>query len=224
MLRRCLAALALVFIAAPSMAQLIWHEGTEYKVIAEPQRADAPNGKIEVAEVFSYGCPYCYSAQGNMEKLAAQLPEDAAMTYVHAAFRSDEAWPMFQRAFYAARKLGIAEANHKAMFAAIWETAEIPLIDTRTSTLKRPPPTIEHAAKFYARVSKVSEAEFLKVANSPEIDTEMRRADELIKTWRVPGTPSLVVNGRYLVSNDLPFTQQINLVKYLVGLERRNRN
>ena len=220
MLKRRLLILALLIVSAPALAQLRWREGVHYQVIASPERAGAPAGKIEVAEVFSYACPYCYRAMGEMAGLAAQLPSDAAMTHLHASFRPDEAWPMFQRAYYAARKLGIADATHEAVFKAVWETGEIPLVDIAAGRYRQPLPTIDSAAKFYARSSSLKEADFLKVANSAEISAEMARADALIRKWRVSGTPCLVVNGRYLVSNDVPFNEQAQIVKYLVGLER----
>ena len=219
--QRRLILLALLFIATPALAQMRWREGVEYTPIASPQRADAPADKIEVAEVFSYACPFCYRARGDMAKLAASLPADAAMTYVHASFRPDEAWPMFQRAWYAARKLGIADATHEAMFKAIWETAEIPLMDPASGKPRKPLPAIDSAAKFYAAHSKVKAADFLKVANSAEISAAMAMADALIKQWHVSGTPCLVVNGRYLVSNDVPFAEQAQIVNFLVGLERK---
>ncbi len=137
--------------------------------------------------MFSYGCTYCFQAKEDIAKLAAGLPADAAMTYVHASFLPSEAWPMFQRAYYAALKLGIAEATHDAMFKAVWETGEIPLVDRATGRLRKPSPTIEDAAKFYARVTAVKAAKFLEVANSEEINKAMQDADALVKQWAHPG-------------------------------------
>jgi thiol:disulfide interchange protein DsbA len=221
MLIRRLLLIVLLFGSVPSYAQLLWQEGVHYKKLANPQLAGGvPAGKIEVAEVFSYGCIYCYRAKGEMAKLAAALPADAAMTYVHASFAPAEAWPMFQRAYYAARRLGIADAVHDSLFTAVWETGEIPLLDMATGRIRKPLPTIEDAAKFYARLSPVKAPDFLKMAASPEVEADMRRADELVKAWMVPGTPTLVVNGRYIVDNAQPHAQQRQIALFLVSLER----
>jgi len=220
MLRRRLIFLALMVMCAPAFAQLRWRQGVEYQLLTTEMRAGAPADKIEVAEVFSYGCPYCYKARDDVAKLVAALPADVAMTYVHASFIPGEGWPMFQRAYYTAQHFGIAEAMHDAMFRAIWETGEVPLVDPASGRLRKPLPTIVDAAKFYARLSSVKLADFLKVASSPEVDAAVAHADELVKQWRVPGTPQLVVNGRYLVSNDLPFAEQAQIVQYLITLER----
>jgi thiol:disulfide interchange protein DsbA len=219
MLTRILS-LALLLVATAAPAQLRWQQGVHYQLLPAPQRAGAPADKIEVAEVFSYGCIYCYRAKDVISNLAASLPKDAAMTYVHASFLPNEAWPMFQRAYYTARALGIADTLHDQTFQAVWETAEIPLVDLAAGRIRRPLPTIEDAAKFYARAGSVKAEEFLKVAASPAIEAEMQRADNLVKAWRVPGTPALVVNGRYLVSNSLAHTEQAQIVQFLISLER----
>jgi thiol:disulfide interchange protein DsbA len=113
-------------------------------------------------------------------------------------------------------------ALHEKMFAAVWETREVALLDT-SGGVRKPLPTIEEAARFYAKVGKVKEADFLKRAKSPEIDAAVKRADSLVASWRIPGTPSLVVNGRYLVNNDSvsSWNDIRTLVLYLVDQERQ---
>jgi protein dithiol oxidoreductase (disulfide-forming) len=221
MLIRALAVVALL-ISPSAFAQLRWQEGRHYTTMTGARPAGVPAGKIEVAEVFSYGCIYCYRFKAQITELAKSLPADAQFNYVHASFLPSEAWPMFQRAFYAARSLGIADATHEAMFAAVWETGEIPLLDLKTGRILNPLPTIEAAAKFYARLGPVKQAAFLATANSPQIDAEMKRADDLVKQWKIPGTPSVVVNGRYMVTLESVSNNQDlqQLVAYLVGLER----
>lgn len=216
--------LALVLVAIPvaASAQAKWQEGAHYSLLSGSQTAGVPAGKIEVAEVFSYGCIHCFRAKDAMAKLAASLPPDAAMSYVHASFLPAEAWPMFQRAFYTAQELGIAAATHDEMFKAVWETGEIPLMDAATGRVRRPSPTINDAAKFYARAAAVKEADFLAASTSPAVEARIARAEELVKLWRIPGTPTIVVNGRYIVdSSTLSSWDELNqLVNYLVGLER----
>jgi protein dithiol oxidoreductase (disulfide-forming) len=191
-----------LLLPVAAQAQFRWQEGKDYTVISPPVSSGvAPAGKIEVTEVFSYGCPACFQAMSEVKRLKAGLPPDAALTYVHASFVPSEAWPMFQRAWLTARALGISEENHDRMFVAIWETGEFPLMDPATRRVRNPLPTIEDAAAFYAKHSKVTAAEFLAKARSPEIEAQMRAQDEYVKAGKIPGTPSFVVNGRYLVNN-----------------------
>jgi thiol:disulfide interchange protein DsbA len=221
MLTRLLA-IALLALPLAAPAQMKWQEGAHYTLLSGSQTTGQAPGKIEVTEVFSFGCVHCYRAKDAMVKLAASLPPDAAMTYVHAAFLPAEGWPMFQRAYYTARALGIADKTHDELFKAVWETGEIPLMDAATGRVRRPLPTIEDAAKFYARVAAVKEADFLKASTSPAVEAQIARADELVKLWKIPGTPSLVVNGRYLVDSSAlsSWDEFTALVNHLVGLER----
>jgi thiol:disulfide interchange protein DsbA len=200
LLRPLLLLALLVPVAA--QAQWRWQEGKDYTVISPAISSGmAPAGKIEVTEVFSYGCPACFQAMSEARRTKLGLPPDVAFTYVHASFIPSEAWPMLQRAWLTARALGVAEENHERMFMAIWESGEFPLMDRASGQVRRPLPTIEDAAAFYAKHSKVTAAEFLAKASSPEIEAQMRAQDEYVKAGKIPGTPAFVVNGRYLVNN-----------------------
>jgi protein dithiol oxidoreductase (disulfide-forming) len=222
MLARVLLLIALT-LPLPALAQLRWVEGRDYIAIPNGKPAEARAGKIEVAEVFSYGCIFCFRARDDIAKLQAALPPDAYMTFVHASFVPAEAWPMFQRAFYTAQSLGVAAATHDQMFRAVWETHEILLLDPLTKRVHNPLPTIKDAARFYARVANIKEADFLKRADSPEINAQMKRADALVAAWKIPGTPAVVVNGRYLVEGEslANWNNSRTLVLFLVGLERQ---
>ena len=223
---RLRAAFALLFsllLPLAAQAQLRWQEGQHYKLLPQPAPTSVPAGKIEVTEVFSYGCIYCYRAKDAIGQLAAELPADAVMTYVHASFNPSEAWPMFQRAFYAAQALGVAATTHEQMFVSIWETGEFPLLDPKNGGLKRPLPTLEDAAAFYQKYAAVNAARFVELAKSPPIDDAVKRADRLVEAYRISGTPSLVVNGRYLVMNENlgSWTNVREVIKFLVAQERR---
>lgn len=220
MLGRALILIALL-MPLPALAQLRWIEGQHYVTIPGGQQAELQPGKIEVAEVFSYGCIHCYQARDVIEKLRGALPADAYMTYVHASFRPDEGWPMYQRAWYTAQAMSIGTATHEAMFKAVWETFELGVVDAAGNP-RKPLPTIEQAAKFYARAGKVKEADFVKVARSAGVEAKIKRADAQIKAWRIPGTPAVVVNGRYLVKGEAmaKWDDVRMLVLYLISQER----
>jgi thiol:disulfide interchange protein DsbA len=215
--------LTLLLLPLAAQAQLRWQEGQHYKTLPQPVAAAAPAGKIEVSEVFSYGCIYCFRARDAMRELAAGLPADAVMTYVHASFNPAEGWPMFQRAFYTAQSLGVAAAAHEQMFASIWETGEFPLRDPKTGGIRKPLPTLEDAAAFYQKYAGVDQASFLALAKSKQIDDAVAHADELVQAYRISGTPSLVVNGRYLVMNENlgSWAEIRQMVNFLVAQERR---
>lgn len=223
MKRTFLSLLCLMLLPMAASAQLLWQQGRHYTLLQPAAPVSTPAGKIEVTEVFSYGCIYCFRAKGEMQKLKDGLPADAVMTYVHAAFVPSEGWPMLQRAFYTAQSLGIAEATHDQMFTSIWETGEMPLLDGKSGRMRNPLPTLADAARFYEKYGLVKPETFLKLATSKQIDDAVAHAEQLIKLYKVPGTPALVVNGRYLINNDTlsSSAEQRQLVDFLVGMERR---
>ena len=198
-----------------------WGAGTNYFLIDPPQPTAVAPGKIEVTEVFSYACPACNHFYPVVDRLKAGLPANAEFDFIPAGFRPDEDWPMFQRAYYAAQVLGVDKRTHDAMFDAVWKTGELAVEDPRTQRLKVPPPSIQDAAAFYARTAGIKPETFLAAANSFAVDTRMRQADQMIKNYRVEGTPTIIVNGKYRldVQSAGGPDQVVELVKWLVAKE-----
>ncbi len=198
-----------------------WVAGKHYSVIPQAQRTNVAPGKVEVMEVFSYGCPACNSFRPTMKKLQASLPANAQLVYLPASWNAAEAWPMFQRAYLTAQSLGVAQKAHDSMFEAIWTTGELGISDPQTRRLKTRLPTIDDAAKFYQRVAGVKAADFVNASKSFGVDLKMRQADKQITAMQVTGTPTLVVNGKYRVNNENLKTADeiIELVRFLVARE-----
>ncbi|MBS0569896.1 MAG: thiol:disulfide interchange protein DsbA/DsbL [Proteobacteria bacterium] len=213
-----LAAASFVASAQPAATQA-WEAGKNYFVIDPPQPTSTP-GKIEVTEVFSYGCPACNFAHTYIDSLRKHLPANAQMDFVPASFNAAEDWVVFQRAYLTAKALGIAEKAHDAMFDAVWKTKELGIYDAN-NRIKSPLPTIEDVAKFYARFG-VTPEQFVATANSFTINTRMKQADAFVKATGVDQTPTIVVNGKYrltTVSAGGSWDKAEQLVLYLIDRE-----
>ena len=91
--------------------------GTDYVEIANGQPFDTADGRIEIAEVFGYVCPFCASVQPTVSAMHAKLPPDVHMVYVPAAFGA--MWDNYAKAYYTAEAMGLVEKTHDAMFRAI---------------------------------------------------------------------------------------------------------
>ncbi|MET0254231.1 MAG: thiol:disulfide interchange protein DsbA/DsbL [Luteibacter sp.] len=198
-----------------------WVEGKQYFRIDPAQPTSTP-GKIEVTEVFSYGCPACFQFHGIVDELAKSLPRGTVMTYTPASFRPDENWPLLQRAYLTAQAFGVDKQSHDAVFDAVFKSGELGMMDQQTGKPKAKEawPTIQDVAKFYAKYG-VKPEEFVATANSFTINTKMKRADELIKAYEVDSTPTIVVNGKYRLT---PITaggypQALELTQWLVSKE-----
>ncbi len=198
---RFLVALFVLSLASTSHAATPrFEEGRHYSVLASPQPTRVAPGKVEVTEVFSYGCPGCYQFESTMVRLRSALPANAQLNVVHAAWNKAESWPMFQRAFATAQVLGIAEQSHAAMFEAVWgRGGALAVVDSQTGRLKARQPTIQDVARFHASRGVCTEAQFLKAAQSFAVETRVRQSEALVRGYQVPQTPCLIVDGRYRV-------------------------
>ena len=213
--------LALVFTSFAHAAT--YTEGVNYFLVSPAQHTNVPAGKIEVAEVFSYGCPFCAQISPLIHQLQASLPPNAQMTFLPASFNPGEGWPMFQRATCTAQILGIFDKTHEKVFDAVWKTGELAISDPKTHQIKNPLPTIEDVAKYYNHISGVPVQKFLDTAKSFAVDTAMRRDDALVLAYHIDGTPSLLVNGKYRVTVQSAggMQQMIEVAKYLVVQESK---
>jgi thiol:disulfide interchange protein DsbA len=218
-----LAMLAIVLAPLTQAAQT-FAEGTSFDVISPAQRTTVAAGKVEVLEVFSFGCPACNRFQPVIEALAQNLPANAQLAYLPASFQPAEDWVVFQRAFFAAQALGIETRTHQGIFDAIWESGELQTIDSDTHRIKTPLPSIEDVAKCYERLSGIKADVFLATARSAAVAAKMQAADAQITAMRVPATPGIVVNGKYRINMDSLQNQSelFDLVSYLVAKETKH--
>ncbi len=212
--------LAVVLIPVSQAAQT-WAEGENYQVLNPVQRTNVKAGKVEVMEVFSYGCVACNAFQPMMAALEHNLPASAQMVFLPASFLPQEDWPMLQRAYFTAQALGISTRTHQAIFDAVWKTGELGISDPVTHRLKSPLPSIEDAAKCYERLTGVKADVFLATAKSFGVDLKVRTADTQVGAMQIPGTPCIVVNGKYRINMDSLRSQDdlIGIVRYLVAKE-----
>lgn len=198
-----------------------WVEGKNYFTI-EPQQPTGNPDKIVVTEAFSYACPACNAFHTTADQLEKSLPSNAVMTYLPVSFRPDENFPLFQRAYFAAKALGVAEKAHDAIYDAVWKSGELASDDLTTGRPKPQSawPTIDDVAKFYAKYG-VDPKQFVAVANSFSVNTQMKRADDMVKAYGVDGTPSIIVNGKYRFTPGSAggYAQSLELTQWLIAKE-----
>ena len=198
-----------------------WVEGKDYFVIQPAQRPSTPPGTVEVTEVFSYACIYCNRAVPVMNKLKAALPSNARMTYLPAAFNSSESWPMFQRVYYTLAALDQIPKQHDAVYSAVWTSKELAVTDPDGRRLKSPQPTIEDAARFFEKKAGIKADQFLATAKSFSVDANCRRASTLVAAYKIDGTPTLIINGKYRIGAQKLASESelIAMVKWLIAKE-----
>ena len=182
--------------------------GTDYLLIEGGQPWQAVDGTIEVVEMFNYICPACYSFDSTLGKWKARQPADVRVVYVPAQFRPD--FVPYAKAFFAAESLGIEEKSHGAVYEAIHVKHSIPAEGDKIDEAK--------VAGFYAAYG-VSAEQFTNAMNSFAVNGKLSKANQFALRSKVEGTPSLIVNGKYLVKGR-SWDDMLRIADHLIAQER----
>lgn len=189
--------------SAPSAAPV---EGQDYDLIANPGPFAPLAGKIEVVEVFGYTCPHCAHFEPQLKEWVSKQPADVRFTAVPAAFGGY--WDSYARAFYAAEQTGVLGRSHANVFKALHEDRSLPVQNVTPAEL----------ATFYSSYG-VQPAQFEQALRSQAVDDKVKNARAFAMRVQVPGTPALIVNGKYLVKGRT-FDDTLRITSALVARER----
>ena len=190
---------------APAPAALV--EGEDYSVIADLKPFAPVKGKIEVAEIFWYGCHHCADFEPMVQAWKAKQPNDVSLTYVPVVYELDDP---FAQGFFAAQSLGALDKTHAATFDAVNESHDMPSN-----------PTIDELASFYATLG-VDQKKFKAAAASPAVAARLQQARAFMLGSGMEGTPTLVVAGKYLVHGNR-LEDRLRIAGQLVARERASR-
>ncbi len=186
-----------------------YDEGIEYKRISPPVPVEAPAGKVEVVELFWYGCPHCFHFEPLLENWVKKLPEDVVFRREPAVF--NPLWALHAKAYYTAELLKVLDRMHPVLFDAI---------HVQQRKLKTP----EALRKLFAEHG-VKPADFDRVFNSFAVDVKLRRAAELTRRYGIDGVPTLIVQGTFRTDGPLANGHQgmLRIADYLIDRERKRR-
>lgn len=163
-------------------------EGTHYQRLPEKLPTTYRGDEVgEIMEVFSYSCIHCFNLEPFVQTWKQSKPDDIRFTLVPVLF-NDRQLPE-ARAYYAGEFLDLHEESHMAIYN------EIHLNRTRMATDDR-------FASFFTRFG-VSEEDYRNMANSFAVNVRINQAQRITQGGQVQGTPSLIVNGQYLVTGQM---------------------
>ena len=182
--------------------------GTDYVLIENGQPFQPAAGKIEVAEIFGYVCPACAAFQPLIGPWKAGLPSDVNFVYVPAMFGGT--WDNYARAFYAAQSMGLQEKTHEALYSAIH--AE------QTLKGERGRDSVEDIAAFYGKHGADAK-QFASTMSSFAVNAKTNAAKQFAQRSQITGTPSVIVNGKYLVKGK-SFPDMLRIADHLIARER----
>ena len=184
--------------------------GTAFEAVAQPIATDNA-AKIEVAEIFWYGCSHCYSMDAPLNAWVKKLPSDVYFKRVPGL--PNPSWAPMAKTFYAMETLGISEKLHTKLFEAIHKTKALD-------------PTNEKAAiEWVTLQSGLDKLKVEQAFKSFTINTSLNRAALVFRNSGATGVPSLIIDGKYITSSTMAGgnEQALKTADYIIGNVRADK-
>jgi thiol:disulfide interchange protein DsbA len=177
---------ALTFLALSTSLQASIVAGHDYVVLDVPQRLEN-NGKIEVVEFFSWGCPHCYEFYPKLSRWLASLPKDHSFKRVPVGLGHPE-WEALAKAYYALQSTGDVDRLDSQIFEDIHKN-HVWLYDEKSITT-------------WVGKHGVDVARFTAAFRSFGVNTSEAQAEQKAEDFRIPGVPTLAIANKYMVSGE----------------------
>ncbi|MGY4534097.1 thiol:disulfide interchange protein DsbA [Pseudomonas sp. TE3786] len=175
-----LATASLIGMTATATAAEPIEAGKQYVELSSPVPVSKP-GKIEVVELFWYGCPHCYHFEPTINPWIKKLPDDVHFIRIPAMFGG--VWDAHGQMFVTLETMGVEDKVHAAVFDAIQQQGK---------KLAKP----EEMAEFLA-TQGIDKDEFLKTYNSFGVKSQVEKDKKLAMAYQISGVPTMIVNGKY---------------------------
>lgn len=184
-----------------------YQEGEHFRRMTTAQGTSSSPDKIEVAEVFWYGCGHCYNFDPLVEQWKEDLPADVSFVRIPVIWNPTN--EVHARAMYAAQALGLYDEAHDEIFKAIHNEGNQLSSQQGLET-------------FFARLGVDSSA-FNAAYESFGVQTATQRAASLTGRYGVRSVPMLIVNGKFAVDGPgvKTFGDMLGIAGELVERERR---
>ena len=172
--------------------------------------SDNPN-KIEVTEVFWYGCIHCYHMDPLLNTWVKKLPADVVFKRIPGL--PQPAWAPMAKAFYAMDDLKLSDKLHTALFDAI----------NKEKVLD---PTNEVAAiDWMTKKSGLDKSKVDAAFKSFSMNNKLNQAAQFFRATGATGVPSFIINGQFITSSTMAGgnEQALKTVDYIVGNIRADK-
>lgn len=161
--------------------------------------------KIEVLEVFWYGCPHCYQFEPVIEKWLTEKADYIEFVRIPGVMAKH--WLAHARAYYAAEKLGVLEKIHRPLFDAIHNQKK-DIMD-------------EKSLKNFFVEHGIDGDDFDQAYKSRDVEENVREAFQVGQRYQLTGVPAVIVNGKYGTSASMAggYGELMNVIDILAADE-----
>lgn len=184
-------------------------DGTHYVTLSPAITTQAPTGKVEVVDLFWYGCPHCYALEPTIEKFLSQKPANVVFQRVPATL--SPRWEYHAKLFYVGQMLdpdGVKKV-HTKIFEALQKQ-------------RRKIDNDEAMTRFFTELGFTAD-QVKNALNSMEMKTMMARATDIGVKSKADSVPVIIVNGKYRTSPSMVGSEEklLQVVDYLVKRESK---
>lgn len=165
-------------------------------------RLSASTRAVEVLEFFSYGCGACDKFRPLSSRWGAALPRNTTFSRIPTALGRRE-WKPLVRMYYALQSTGNLERLDQALFDAIHRENQ------RLFS--------EAALIAWAERQGVDADTFRTAFYSRAVSERVSWSEQMDKAYAVPSTPTLVIDGKYLVRGVSTLEEQLRVASQLVN-------
>ena len=181
--------------------------GTHYTELAAPVNTN-DSSKVEVLEVFWYGCSHCFRFEPLIANWEATMPADVDFGRFPAMWNG--LMEVHAQVYYTAEAMDALDVVHEHVFNAINIEGN----------------RLQNEGQIGALFAKygINEAEFAKSFNSFSVRTKVNQAKQRMQAYEIRSTPNMIVNGKYLVATGqsvLTQADMLEVVDFLVEKERQ---
>jgi len=163
-----------------------WKPGVNYDPIVPAQPTSAAAGKVEVIEVFWYGCPHCYALEPQVTKWLKSKPD--YITFVRVPVMWGPVHQAHARLYYTLVELHRTDLFEKAV-DTIHRDNNALVANSADATL--------NLDTTFAVANGIKAEDFTRAYNSMAVNLDLQRAQDLTERYNITGVPTMVVNGKY---------------------------
>jgi thiol:disulfide interchange protein DsbA len=204
----------LIFIFLIAFSNFIFAVQPEPGVNFKPTKEAIPtesNDKIEVIELFWYGCVHCFNMDPYLDKWADNLPKDVTFKRIPAIPRKD--WVTSAKAYYALESLGILGEFHEKLFNAIHKEKLFKHND------------IKALVNWIALNGKLDTQDVEAAFNSFSMKSKLSRSFKIFKAAGATGVPTMIIDGKYYTSSTMAGGEQnaIDIMNFIIKNVRKDK-
>lgn len=195
--------LSVFLLPLSSLAQ--YDEGKQYRVLDNPINT-VTGDKVEVREVFWYGCPHCFSLEDDIYLWKQSMPAEAEFIKMPAPLSGN--WTLHARMFYTLESLGKIDELHEKMFDAFH-------LDHK----------LHNESDFldFAEANGLDRDLVEETMDSFGVETLLGNAKQILSQAQLSGVPAFIIAGKYVTSPSMAGGEKavFGVVDYLVAKESK---